>query len=241
MSNRKVSLIVDSGAFTAYTQNVNIDIADYAKFALANFQHIDAIVNLDVIGRGDYAQTAQEGWDNFLYLKDKGLRIMPVFHTGEPIKYLDYMIERADWIGLSTSNVTKISESDPWFNLMWDYITDENGYPVRNFHSFGDTTRNSILNYPWYSSDSSTWVQSGGMAARAFLGGKSVQFRPNMAKDALYISDQDTGIKKESWEAALYEKGLDAEKCTKDSMRSSDLMLIRSFINCKHFVEHEIQ
>lgn len=241
MEKPKVGLILDSGAFSAANQGEVLDVEKYAQFILANRQHISVPVNLDVVAYSTSdiegaQECAEKSYRNFLYLKDKGIDSMPVFHVNEPMRYLDYMIENADWIGLASSMGTP-TITNAWHQLMWDYVTDDNGYPIRKFHAFGNTVPKVLLTYPWYSSDSTTWVMAGGMAARTFLNDRAVQFRPRMAKDFLFISDKDSGIKKDTWEKVFRENGLDPEKCINGKMRESDLMLIRAYMNCAYFMK----
>src|SRR5277367_1575925 len=171
-----VNLMLDSGAFSAYTKGVSIDIDQYAAFALANEKHLKKVVNLDVINPLDVDLAAAESLKNFLYLKkEKGLLTLPVFHAGEHISYLDKMVEEAPWIGLSGSMTGSIQEANQWYETIFPHVCDSKGYPVANFHAFGDAVPYSLLNYPWYSADSTTWYVSAGLAGNAFLNGKYVR------------------------------------------------------------------
>ena len=50
MKNNKVELFLDSGAFSAFTQKVTIDIQEYIAFIKEHEDIIDVYANLDVIG-----------------------------------------------------------------------------------------------------------------------------------------------------------------------------------------------
>jgi hypothetical protein len=48
-----------------------------------------------------------------------------------------------------------------WLDRMWDkYLTDGSGRPRIKVHGFGITAIPIMQAYPWYSCDSSSWIQS---------------------------------------------------------------------------------
>jgi hypothetical protein len=237
MSKPVINLIMDSGAYSAHRLGIDVDIDEYAKFVRENGCHLAAAATLDYIFPDDTNISAQKSLDNFDYLMDKGAKTMPIFHWGERIEFLDKMIEHgADYIGLSAS-VKSMAASWPWYDLCWNHVTDSNGFPTVRYHAFGDTTPQALATYPWFSADSSTWVIAAGMAGRIFVNGMGVQFRSKCAKDYNYISDDDTGLNRETWENAFIRAGLDPAKCISDEMRESDVMLLRTYMTAFHFLE----
>lgn len=170
IKNRKVSLILDSGAFSAWMKQTEIDIDAYIEFCLDNLQHIDFIVNLDVIP-GKFGQknvpknivekAANQGWKNYKYLLDKGLpkdKIIHVFHQGEDFKWLKLMTKELNYIGLSPANDRTTLEKINWLDNCMPYVTNSLGIPIVKFHGFAVTSLRIMLRYPWYSSDSTSWV-----------------------------------------------------------------------------------
>ena len=91
---RRATLMIDSGAFSAWRRGAKIDLDHYADFIREHIELIDYYVNLDVIpgefGRipdqSEVDASASASWDNFLYLRDRGLESIPVFHQGEDFK-----------------------------------------------------------------------------------------------------------------------------------------------------------
>jgi hypothetical protein len=128
-------------------------------------------------------------------------------------------------------------EGRAWFDIIFEHASDSDGYPIRKFHAFGEGAPGPILNYPWYSADSTTWIIAAGMAARVIINDKALQFRAKFAKDWVSIMDDDTGNQRATWEEAFVEAGLDPEKCMKTEMRESDLMMLRSYMNAVHFLK----
>jgi len=232
----QISLLLDSGAFSAYNKKTTIDIDAYGKFAQENAQHLTRAINLDLIYPQDPEYSAEKSHENFLYLKDTyGVNTMPVFHYGESIKWLDKMLEETDYIGLSAS-MTSLRDGLAWYSNVWQYITDRNGYPIAKFHAFGDTATEVTNLYPWYSADSTTWIKAAGLAGRVFINNRSLQFRTKTDRLGNFISDEDTGQKRAEWEQGMVALGLDPDKCFSPEARESDIMMIRTYINVQHFL-----
>lgn len=141
-------MFLDSGAYSAATQNLTIDVKDYASFIKKFGHHFTAYSNLDVIG--DPAATAE----NQQALEDLGLTPIPVFHTGEPFEYLERYVARYDYIALG-GMVRYLSN---WRALMpWIVKCFKTGRKDTRFHGFGCTTWPVLTQIPWYSVDSSSW------------------------------------------------------------------------------------
>lgn len=156
----KISLFLDSGAFSAKTKGVTIDLQEYMTFIKENQEVIEVYANLDVIGDHEATLVNQKA------MEDEGLRPMPVFHFGSPIEYLDYYIKNYDYValgGLVRSNQEAlIFHLDNCFS---SHICDPQGMPKVKIHGFGLTSLRLMLRYPWYSVDSTSWVMTGRMGS----------------------------------------------------------------------------
>ena len=118
IANRSdINLIIDSGAYTAWTKGSEVDLDEYINFSkeIQNNNNLRSlvIVNLDIIpGRfgsvpckEDIEMASQEGWENFEKMKRSGLEVMHLFHQHEDIKWLrKLMKEKTDYIGISPAN-----------------------------------------------------------------------------------------------------------------------------------------
>lgn len=156
----KVNLFLDSGAFSAFTKGITIDIQDYIQFIKDNQDVIETYANLDVIG--DPAGTL----DNQEIMERAGLNPLPCFHYGEDIDYLKYYLSKHEYIALG--GMVPISTADliPWLDDIFGYhICDDQGYPKVKIHGFGLTSLKLMLRYPWYSVDSTSWVMTGRMGS----------------------------------------------------------------------------
>ena len=157
----KRQVFLDSGAFSAFTKGVDVDLpayCDYVKRNLDIIEHVDGIPLASVLdGIGDPLKT----WQNQQAMERLGVRPLPCFHYGEDERYLEWYLANYDYITLG--GMVPISTKDLliWLDRIWDkYLTDGAGRPRIRVHGFGLTTFKLMKRYPWYSVDSSSWVQA---------------------------------------------------------------------------------
>jgi hypothetical protein len=154
-------VFLDSGAFSAHTLGVTIPIEEYCEYIKRNMDILrieDGVVMASVLdGIGDPLQT----WRNQLTMEAYGAKPLPCFHFGEDSRYLDWYIERYDYItiggmvGKSTDSLIK------WLDRIWEKnLVDGSGNAKIKVHAFGITSVTIMERYPWYSCDSSSWIQS---------------------------------------------------------------------------------
>lgn len=165
-TNKKVDLFLDSGAFSAWTQKVEIDINEYIAFIKEHESIIGIYANLDVIGLGGKQPnvlTAKKTLENQKIMEAAGLMPMPCFHFGEPMKYLEYYVKNYEYLALGVAGNMGTSLI-PWMDECFSkYICDEKGFPKIKVHGFAVTSLKLMLRYPWYSVDSTSWVVTGRM------------------------------------------------------------------------------
>lgn len=149
-------IFLDSGAFSMFTQGVEVDMKGYVDFINKNKDVIEVASVLD--GIGDPKLTLE----NQKKLEDLGADVLPCFHYGEPVEYLEYYLEHYDHITLGGMVPESTPDLRKWLDTIWgDYLTDENGYPKIKVHGFGLTVLDLMFRYPWYSVDSTSWVMTG--------------------------------------------------------------------------------
>lgn len=146
----KLKLFIDSGAFSAFTQDAEINIDEYIEFIHA--LKPDLYVGLDSIT--SYKITLE----NQRIMEEAGLNPAPTFHVGEPIKVLEQFVERYPYIALG-GMVGAGSKIQPFLKGCWKLILQKN--PKLKVHGFGLTDQDIIKDYPFYSVDSSSY--SGGV------------------------------------------------------------------------------
>lgn len=157
--NAKVFL--DSGAFSAYTLGVEIDLPTYCEYIRTNkdlWRVEDGVVMASVLdGIGDPLQT----YRNQLAMEELGAKPLPCFHAGEDERYLEYYVKNYEYITLGGMVGSSSKQLMVWLDRMWDkYLTDGSGRPRLKVHGFGITAIPIMERYPWFSVDSSSWIQS---------------------------------------------------------------------------------
>jgi hypothetical protein len=162
--------ILDSGAYSAWSRGVKIDIDAYIAFALEHRHNFDVVINLDVIpsSKGipptskQVEDSARKSWEAFLYMASKGVPTMPVFHQGERPYWLNKMVDFGlTYIGISPANDKTPGQRKVWLDDIFGRIVDKDGWPIIQTHGFGITSVPLLFRYPWYSVDSVSWLLFG--------------------------------------------------------------------------------
>lgn len=154
MRRDKTKVFLDSGAFSAFTLGESIDLSEYCDYIKANGDLITVASVLDGIG------DPQKTWENQCSMQDKGTSPLPCFHYGEDPRWLEYYIATYPYVTIGGMVPISKPQLRLWLDEIWSkYLTDANGLPKVKVHGFGLTTVSLMQRYPWYSVDSSTWVQ----------------------------------------------------------------------------------
>lgn len=161
MENKKnkVNLFLDSGAFSAFTQGIEIDIQAYIAFIKEHEQYLEVYANLDVIG------DAEGTLKNQKIMEAAGLKPIPCFHAGEDFKYLKNYVDNYPYIAIG--GVAQLRDKKKLIAFMdkcfAEYICRPDGLPKTKVHGFAVTGLDLMLRYPWFSVDSTSWVVTGRM------------------------------------------------------------------------------
>jgi hypothetical protein len=170
MLQQPITLMLDSGAFSAWKKRLEINIDEYCDFCLKYIDDVDYVVNLDVIPgkfgwqnlpKKEVERSAEKGWKNYEYMVSKGIpkeKLIHVFHQNENFKWLKKMTKAMDYIGLSPANDRSTGDKIKWLDVCMNYVIGDDGYPLVKFHGFAVTSIPIMLRYPWYSVDSTTCV-----------------------------------------------------------------------------------
>ncbi len=161
MRNNQAHIFLDSGAFSAYTLGVQLSVEEYCDYIKRNTDIIrveDGSVMASVLdGIGDPLQT----YRNQLEMEARGVRPLPCFHAGEDERYLEWYIKNYEYITLGGMVGSSTKQLMIWLDRIWErYLTDGSGNPRIKVHGFGITAIPIMEAYPWYSCDSSSWIQS---------------------------------------------------------------------------------
>ena len=147
-------VFLDSGAFSAFTKGVDVDMPAYCRYIQENADIIEVASVLDGIG------DPQKTYENQIKMEKLGTKPLPCFHYGEDERYLDWYISKYDHITLGGMVPISTPQLKHWLDRIWEeHLTDGAGRPKLKVHGFGLTTQSLMERYPWYSVDSSSWVQ----------------------------------------------------------------------------------
>jgi len=154
-------VFLDSGAFSAYTLGVSLSVADYVDYIQRNMDIIrveDGALMASVLdGIGDPLAT----YRNQLEMEARGVRPLPCFHAGEDERYLDYYVANYEYITLGGMVGASTAQLMTWLDRVWNkHLVDGSGRAKIKVHGFGITSIPLMESYPWYSCDSSSWVQT---------------------------------------------------------------------------------
>jgi len=154
-----VKLFLDSGAFSAWTKGIEIDIDEYIAFIKKWKKYIEVYSNLDVIG------DAEGTYKNQKYMEKRGLKPLPVFHLQDDFSWLEkYLKEGYKYLGIGgMAGKQTVSNRKYFLERLWDRIIDKNGLPIIKTHGFGMTSIDLIVRFPWYSVDSTSWLNASRM------------------------------------------------------------------------------
>ena len=160
--NLRPRVIIDSGAFTAWTSGKAIDPRDYAAWALdfkerwESKMHSLYFMNLDVIG------DQEASWDNQLILEGLGLNPLPIITFGADKKHLIRALDNYPYIALGglvpySRDKVKLKK---WLDFCFSIIMEKKKKTgvMPKVHLLGITTDWVLKRYPCFSSDSSSWV-----------------------------------------------------------------------------------
>lgn len=166
MREDNVKVFLDSGAFSAHTLGVKLEIADYCDYIQRNADILrveDGALMASVLdGIGDPLQT----YRNQLEMEARGVRPLPCFHYGEDERYLEYYVQNYSYITIGGMVGRSSQQLMTWLDRIWNkHMVDGAGRPRTKVHAFGITSIPIMESYPWYSSDSSSWIQMAAFGA----------------------------------------------------------------------------
>lgn len=173
----KCKLFVDSGAFTAHTKGIDIDVDSYIEFINSIDEYVEIFAQVDKIAgiRGQEVSIEEQleapklSWENYLYMKDKVKsrdKLLPVFHQEEDFKWLKNILEYRHedgtpikYIGISPLKSLPSQTWKPWLDKVFNYIKNSSNPDVKT-HAFGISTLDILESFPFTSSDSTTWLKT---------------------------------------------------------------------------------
>jgi hypothetical protein len=166
MRRNDAKVFLDSGAFSDWTMakkhntGLKLNVADYCAYIQRNMDILrveDGDLMASVLdGIGDPYKTYQ----NQLEMEWRGVRPLPCFHFGEDERYLEHYVKNYSYITIGGMVGKTQQQLMTWLDRIFDrYICDKSGRPRLKVHGFGLTSVTMMESFPWYSCDSSSWIQ----------------------------------------------------------------------------------
>lgn len=208
--NRKFFL--DSGAFSAFTQGVEIDLKEFCRYIERNSDLWCCVSVLDAIG--DYKGTYHNQRKMEAELP-RDLWPLPCYHYGEPVEVLKHYIDNYAYITIGGMVPISTAQLTIWLDEIWPIICDPHGVPRVKVHGFGLTSLPLMLRYPWFSVDSSSWIMFGnnGMILLPGAGrAVNVSSKSGRRKDADAHIDTFAPIVRDALEAEIRKEGGDPQR-----------------------------
>lgn len=148
-------LIVDSGAFSAFTQKKKIEVGDYCDWVksilipASKKIQVDGYFQLDVIGD---QESTKDNLFKSIKLKTNPIPIFTRAKDKNDLRYLDILISQNNWVGIGAIKGT--AKSYPKWIL-------DNCSDCSKLHLLGFADYDFITHYKPKSFDCSTWYNGG--------------------------------------------------------------------------------
>jgi hypothetical protein len=168
LSDYVAKVMLDSGAFTAWTRGAVIDVKDYIDYIKHNQQHLWTYINLDVIppvgcSLNDIEEAAEQSYNNLQIMKKAGLCPIPVFHYREQMTWLERLVSDGEkYICLGGTVGLKDAVKKVWFENCIKVLRGPDRLPRVKVHGLGVGSHRQLALFPWQSVDFATWDKGAG-------------------------------------------------------------------------------
>ncbi len=167
-----MNLFLDSGAHSLYNDRIRKAkdhlfyetdefwkyVDDYCIFLKEHKDKFRVYVSVDVIFNSEMTWKVQR------YMEDVyKLNPLPAFHAQEDFKWLKKYMDNYEYIGLGGlgQGMTRGNWLANVGEPAWNLICNEKGIPRVKIHGFAMTSPNLVIEFPYYSADSTSWMQFG--------------------------------------------------------------------------------
>ncbi len=165
------TLFIDSGAFSVAHSGAEVSIDDYIAYInnhsdIPNWAELD-VIPYPVLNTATAKESSERSWDNYVYMRervDSKCNVLPLYHFGEPksglLRILDTEVcgEKASYIGVGGRHGVSTDIQIQYFHEIFSIIKRSSNPNVK-VHAFGITVPKILENFPFYSADSTTWLQ----------------------------------------------------------------------------------
>jgi hypothetical protein len=141
-------ILLDSGAYSAFTKGKNVNLLDYMDYINANRWHIEKYVSLDVIGDEHLTFLI------YLLMKSHGMNPIPVVHYSRGANEVlrRYALNREKKVALG--GTVPIRDKEAVASWCEDV---KRAHPTVSLHLLGSSSKKLLQSEALASCDSSTW------------------------------------------------------------------------------------
>lgn len=210
-------LFLDSGAYSAHTKGIEIDVDKYIEFINDKSKYFTCIAQVDKIpGVFRQPKTPQQlaeapilSWENYNYMRERineKDKLLPIFHQGEDFKHLKTILEArfngspVYYMGISPANDAAINEKKLWLDKVFEIISKSSNKNVCT-HAFGFTSFKHLEQYPFTSADSTSWILTAGYG-NIMLDGKTWTISSKSASSPSYWTNAPIEVQQRILEVA---------------------------------------
>lgn len=141
-------ILLDSGAYSAFTKGKHVNVLDYMEYIRANRDYVTSYISLDVINDSRMTMLL------FTFMQSAGLRPTPVIHYGEDLRLMDYYRMIGSSLLVALGGTVPIRDK----KKVADWCTEVKGkYPDTELHLLGSSSKAILQSEALASCDSSTW------------------------------------------------------------------------------------
>lgn len=210
-------LFIDCGAYTAFTQDVIIDIDTYVNYINEIIDYVDIVASLDVIGGKGVSDTDKKTYENYLYLKQhikNPHKLLPTFHQGDKLEYLEKYLNDKDIHYMALGGLVGSNKESLTNFFKTCYTTINKVRPDMCVHAFGMTSKPLLKSFPFTSADSTGWIMAAANGAiMSEWGVINVSEKTKGDKDNYFNFDPITQSKIKSY---VEQHGFTMEECCSD-------------------------
>ena len=228
-------LLVDSGAFSAWSRGVELDVDEYIEFLNNYSKCIDLFACIDNIPGErtrkptieEKMQSPQLTWENYLYMRERineKDKLVPTFHVGEDISHLQNILntkldgKHIPYIALGGTVGLAVGYKQKWYSKTFKIIKESKNPNVK-VHAFGMTSLKVLESYPFTSADSTSWIMTGANGG-IYTDNGIVKVSEKSMDNPAYIGKLSIERQK-LIERQLIEAGVTLEQCREDGNASA--------------------
>jgi len=184
-------LFIDSGAFSVWNNGEKVDLGEYIAFCKAIMSRAKCqlvFAALDVIPghkggekltANDVAKACDEGWENYQAMKQAGIPCLMTFHQFEHRRWLTRIADDSDYFAVAPRKKgVNDHQKREFLQQVFRYIEGKKGSVRKRSHGLGVSSTDFMRQFPFYSVDSTAWLQSVRSHSRAMGGGFHTEYWP---------------------------------------------------------------